>query len=54
MNPRSLKTEQDYQDSLKRLEIIFDAKTGTEEGDELEILGELIDNYENIHFPIDS
>ena len=35
-----------------RLEIIFNAKNGTSEGDELEVLGILIDQYENEHFPI--
>jgi HTH-type transcriptional regulator/antitoxin HigA len=34
------------------LEIIFDAKLGSAEGDELEVLGILIDRYENEHFPI--
>ena len=34
-----IKSEQDYQMALKRLEDIFDAKIGTPEGDELEILG---------------
>jgi len=40
-------------DALKRLEAIFDAVPNTNEGDELEILGVLIDNYETVHFPID-
>jgi HTH-type transcriptional regulator/antitoxin HigA len=53
MNIKPIKTEQDYQNALKRLEAIFDAKAGTTEGDELEILGLLIDDYENKHFPID-
>jgi HTH-type transcriptional regulator/antitoxin HigA len=53
MNIKPIKTEQDYQDALNRLETIFDAKSGTSEGDELEILGILIDDYENKHFPID-
>ncbi len=30
--------------------MIFDAKKGTAEGDELEILSTLIDNYENESF----
>ena len=47
-----IRNEQDYQNALERLEVIFDAKRGTEEGDELEILSILIDNYENEHFPI--
>ncbi len=47
-----IRNEQDYQNALERLEVIFDSKRGTEEGDELEILSILIDNYENEHFPI--
>ena len=47
-----IRNEQDYQNALERLEVIFDAKRGTEKGDELEILSILIDNYENEHFPI--
>jgi len=43
----------DYQDAPKRLEAIFNAVPNTNEGDELEILGVLIDNYETVHFPID-
>jgi HTH-type transcriptional regulator/antitoxin HigA len=53
MNLKPIKTKKDYQQALDRLELIFDAKKGTEEGDELEILGILIDQYENEHFPID-
>ncbi|WP_298392437.1 helix-turn-helix domain-containing protein [Flavobacterium sp.] len=53
MNINLIKTENDYDQALKRLEIIFDAKKGTQEGDELELLGILIDQYENEHFPID-
>ena len=52
MTIKPIKTEKDYQESLKRLEVIFDAKKGTPEGDELEILSILIDKYENEKFPI--
>ena len=52
MNINLIKTENDYNQALERLEVIFDAKKGTTEGDELEILGMLIDQYENDHFPI--
>ena len=50
---KPIKTETDYQQALQRLEVIFDARPGTAEGDELEILGILIDQYEQLHFPID-
>ena len=53
MKIRPIRNEADYQKSLERLEVIFDAKRGTEEGDELEILAMVIDNYENENFPID-
>ena len=52
MKLRPIKTKKDYQLALERLEIIFDSKRETQEGDELEILGILIDQYENEHFPI--
>jgi HTH-type transcriptional regulator/antitoxin HigA len=51
---KPIRSEIEYQNALIRLEEIFDAKSGTEEGDELEVLSILIDNYENEHFPIDS
>ena len=53
MEIKPIKTEKDYNQALERLEVIFDAKNGTSEGDELEVLGILIDQYENEHFPID-
>lgn len=53
MNINLIKTENDFNQALERLEIIFDAKKGTNEGDELELLGILIDQYEKDHFPID-
>ena len=53
MTLRPIKTRKDYQNALLRLEKIFDAKQGSSEGDELEVLGILIDTYEKNHFPID-
>ena len=53
MNIKPIKTKKDYQQALGRLEVIFDAKKGTPEGDELEIVGILIGQYENENFPID-
>jgi HTH-type transcriptional regulator/antitoxin HigA len=53
MKLKVIKTAEDYQDALQRLGIIFEAKMGTPEGDELEILTLLIDQYETETFPID-
>ena len=52
MEIKPIKTDEDYNQALKRLETIFDAKKGSPEGDELEVLGILVDQYENDHFPI--
>ncbi len=52
MNIKPIKTEQDYEQALSRLEVIFDAEINTPESDELEVLSILIEKYENEHFPI--
>lgn len=52
MRIKPIRTKKDYQQALERLEVIFDAKKGSPEGDELEVLGILIEHYENEHFPI--
>ena len=54
MNIKLIKTETDYQTALKRLELVFDAKTGTTESDEADILGLMIDEYEKKHYPIEA
>lgn len=54
MNLRPIKTEDDYRAALKRLEEIFDAKPGTPKSDELEILGLMVDSYENEYYPIEA
>ncbi len=54
MDLKPIKTEEDYRAALKRLEEIFDAKPGTHESDELEILGLIVDDYENKHYPIEA
>ena len=52
MTIKPIKTKKDYQSALERLEFIFDSKKGSVEGDELEILGILIEKHEEEHFPI--
>ena len=46
MDIKPIKSENDYQETLKRLDEIFDAKIGTKESDEADILALLIDDYE--------
>ena len=52
MKIKPIRNDKDYQEALERLEEIFDAKRGTDEGDELEILSIVIDNFESENFPI--
>ncbi|SHL50033.1 helix-turn-helix domain-containing protein [Flavobacterium saccharophilum] len=52
MEIRPIKTEHDYELALERVNILFDAKPNTEEGDELDILVTLIEKYEKINYPI--
>lgn len=54
MNIKPIKTKKDYQKALERLEEIFDARPGTKEGDELDILVLLIERYEEKHYPIEA
>src|SRR6056297_847426 len=54
MELKPIKTDADYRAALKRLEEIFDAKLGTTESDELEILGLMVDDYENKDYPIEA
>jgi len=54
MNIKPIKTVADYQKALKRLEIVFDAKIGTIESDEADVLGLMIDEYEKKHYPIEA
>ncbi len=54
MNIELIKKESDYSKALKRLDEIFDAKIGTPESDEADILGILVDEYEKKNYPIEA
>jgi len=54
MNIKVIKTEEEYNQALKRLEVIFDAPVDSQEGDEAELLSILIEKYEDEHYPIES
>jgi HTH-type transcriptional regulator/antitoxin HigA len=53
MKIRPINTKKDYEMALERLSKIFDSKKGSPNGDELEVLSILIENYEDQHFKID-
>jgi HTH-type transcriptional regulator/antitoxin HigA len=52
MNIRPVKTDQDYDSALSRIEDLWKAEPGTGEGDELEILLMLVTAYENENHPV--
>lgn len=54
MNIRAIKTKDDYNQALKRLEDIFHAPIDSLEGDEAEVLSILIEKYEDENYPIDA
>ena len=53
MKTKLIKTESEYAAALGRVEKLMEARTGTPQGDELEILSLLIYDYEGRTFPID-
>ena len=52
MISRLIKNEKDYDTALSRIDQLMDAKSGTAEMDELELLTALVEMYEERHFPI--
>ena len=52
MNPKILKTEDEYREALFRVEGLMEAEPGTPEGDELELWSMLVEDYEERHYPI--
>ena len=54
MNINPIKSESDYRNSLKRMEVIFDAAIGTVESDEADILAMMIEEYEKKHYRIET
>src|SRR6516162_4368877 len=49
---RPIRTKQDYEAALKEVERLWGAKSGTRDGDRLDVLATLIDAYEAEHYPI--
>lgn len=52
MITKIIKTEEEYDLALERIEGIMDAEPGTPEGDELELLALLIEKYEEENYPL--
>jgi HTH-type transcriptional regulator/antitoxin HigA len=54
MNIKPIKTEQDYTNTLKRIDELMDAVPDTVEFDELDVLVTLVEVYEEKHYFIDA
>jgi HTH-type transcriptional regulator/antitoxin HigA len=50
---KTIRTKADYNAALAEAERLWGAKSGTPEGDRLDMLASLIDAYEALHHPID-
>jgi HTH-type transcriptional regulator/antitoxin HigA len=50
---KPIRSNADYERSLAEVERLWGAKSGTPEGDRLDILATLIDAYEAAHYPMD-
>lgn len=51
---KPIRTQEDYESALIRVESLMDAEPDSDEFDELEVLATLIDNYEMKHYAIDA
>ena len=52
VNVRPIRTEADYEAALARVAELMDAREGTSEGEELDVLVDLVEVYEDKHFPM--
>ena len=50
---KPIRSEADYEKALTEVERLWGARSGTPEGDRLDVLATLIDAYESAHHPID-
>ncbi|HEV2854362.1 MAG TPA: transcriptional regulator [Thermoanaerobaculia bacterium] len=53
MDIKPIKTEEDYQATLREIESLMTAEPGTPEGEKLDVLVTLVEAYERKHFPLD-
>ena len=51
-NIRAIRTEADYKAALARIDALMDAEYGTPDGDELDVLTDLVGLYESQHVPM--
>ena len=50
---KPIRTEADYEAAMGEVETLWGSKSGTPEGDRLDVLATLIDAYESVQYPMD-
>jgi HTH-type transcriptional regulator/antitoxin HigA len=50
---KPIRTEADYEAALAEIERLWGARSGTSDGDRLDVLATLVDAYEAKHYPMD-
>jgi HTH-type transcriptional regulator/antitoxin HigA len=50
---KPIRTEQDYEAALAEIGRLWGARSGTPEGDRLDVLATLVEAYETLHHPMD-
>jgi HTH-type transcriptional regulator / antitoxin HigA len=53
MKIKAIRTRADYRAALSAIEKLMDAKSGSAEGERLDVLATLVDAYEGKHFPLE-
>ncbi|MDR3762748.1 MAG: transcriptional regulator [Acidobacteriota bacterium] len=53
MQVKPIRNKKDYRAALQRIEDLWGAARGTEDGDLLDVLAMLVEAYEREHFPMD-
>lgn len=53
MKIRPIRTEDDYDKAVERIDSLIDSEEGSDEFDELEVLSVLVQVYEEEHYPIE-
>ncbi len=54
MNIHPIKTSDDYEQALHRIDALMNAEPDTEDGAKLDVLVTLVEAFENDHFPIEA
>ena len=52
-NLKPIRSKGDYEVAMAEIERLWGARSGTPEGDRIDILATLVDAYENEHYPMD-